>query len=200
MKSFLETPVSNSSHILILKVSFAPFSTMMKLLLLFVIVSSSASKVYRQRRQTQNCFDSNCNTNNYGQPIYDYGGRAFIHGPGFFPTPYDHGKQPIYDYGGRAFIHGPGFFPTPSIGSGTVQTCTGGSNCNQKNGRKKRDVTYFEEVANGCKTFYKSVCTDPVCNGLYCQGRKKRDITVEKGAAKSRVKRACWAEAIKQIC
>ena len=94
----------------------------------------------------------------------------------------------------------PGFFPTPSIGSGTVQTCTGGSNCNQKNGRKKRDVTYFEEVANGYKTFYKSVCTDPVCNGLYCQGRKKRDITVEKGAAKSRVKRACWAEAIKQIC
>ena len=99
-----------------------------------------------------------------------------------------------------------GYFPSPyqffPVGGGNVQNCQN-SNCNQNNGRKKRDTvtySYENDYATGCRIKYRNVCTSPVCNGDICIGRKKREITVKKGAAKSRVKRACWSEEVSAVC
>ena len=118
----------------------------MKLLLLCVIVSSSATSVP--------CSGRNCNHHNYD-----------------VPSPYQFN----------------------SFGGGAEQNCPGGPNCNQNNGNLRDRVTYRWETnyATGCRILYRNVCSSPVCNGNVCVGRKKREVTVEKGAAKSRVKRAC---------
>ena len=132
----------------------------MKLLLLCVIVCSSASSVP--------CSGRNCNPHNYD-----------------VPSPYQFN----------------------SFGGGAEQNCPGGPNCNQNNGNRL-DRVYYSWQTNydtGCRTQFRHVCSSPVCrrngNGnTYCVGRKKREVTVEKGAAKSRVKRACWSEAVAQVC
>merc|ERR1712029_534967 len=113
-------------------VSKYPSLRMLKILILFVAVTSSISEVLsfeKREAQTQNCFGSNCNQNN---------------GVGFFPFGFTFGRkkreaQTQNCLGGNCNQNnGVGFFPFGfpfgrKKREAQNQNCFG-SNCNQNNG------------------------------------------------------------------